>query len=527
MIRPLPWSAALLAVLAIGGCGKGGPAAAKADAHADETGGHAAPDEHAGEEHGPGEAIVLTAAAERNAGIVTENVRRGPLAAFVEVPGTVGIAPERSATVTAPVAGRIVRLFAGPGDRVARGQTLAEVRSPEIAEALVTVRAAERSVGEAEAAARSAASEYDLSRAKLRTAQAAVTRQRTLARSGLFAAGPLQEARNALNEASAERREAEAEDAAHEIVLARAERLYKDELIAKAELEAERLEHERDHIKVERLKERERIAREAFARETRTSRLGLRNEREIAEAQAQARAAALERDRAGIARKSAEAGVRSARQGLAAARASVATLRAGAGGSGDLVALTAPLSGTVTERRATLGQSVERTGDLFDIADLGEVVVTAAVPERDAAAAREGAVAEFRSPSSPGRSFRGRVTISGSAIDSKTRTLLARLRVRSDGLLLPGGSGSVRLPTVATETGLSIPESAIVGNGDERTVFVRTTEGYVAKKPRLGRALGDRREILDGLSSTDRVVVKGAFVLLTESRKEELGGHED
>lgn len=90
---------------------------------------------------GPGNAplpdvvVSLTAEAVERAGIVTAPVERGTAVGEIRLPGVVGPNAYRQVVVTPLVAGRITRVSAELGARVRRGQSLARIHSPELAEA--------------------------------------------------------------------------------------------------------------------------------------------------------------------------------------------------------------------------------------------------------------------------------------------------------------------------------------------------------------------------------------------------------
>ena len=96
-----------------------------------------------------------------------------PMERTLQLPGRLVWDEERTVRVFAPFAGRVTRLVAKPGDRVAQGQALAEMVSPEF--------------GQAGADARKA-------RADLALAQKTLERQRELAAHGVAAAKDVQQA---------------------------------------------------------------------------------------------------------------------------------------------------------------------------------------------------------------------------------------------------------------------------------------------------------------------------------------------
>ena len=83
----------------------------------------------------PDATIALTPEAVQRAGIIVVPVRTSPDGGILRVPGVVEPNAYGQVVVTPLVAGRITSVSAALGDRVSQGQTLAQVYSPELAEA--------------------------------------------------------------------------------------------------------------------------------------------------------------------------------------------------------------------------------------------------------------------------------------------------------------------------------------------------------------------------------------------------------
>ncbi|MGV3617292.1 MAG: efflux RND transporter periplasmic adaptor subunit [Fimbriimonas sp.] len=477
------------------------------------------------EEHGHEEGhIELTPEQVRIAGIQTEPATIRPMQAELTAPGVVNPTTNAVAMVTPPVAGRVVRLMATVGDTVRQGQPLAVVQSSELAQGTGAIAEAETRVLAAEAAVREAAAQVDLARSRARSAEQTLSRQRRLAKEGVFSQPSLQAAQNEVGEAQTELASARSDVAARQNLLNRAERLFAQGLVAGAEVDAAKVDLEQAKIRQERAEGRLALSERTFERESRVNRSGLLNSREIQAAEAEVRAARLEVERERIGLRSAESAVLGARRAVQNARANAAALRGGGPGGGSTVTLTAPIAGIVTERNATIGQAVERSSDLFDIQDLARVFVTASVPEREIGKVRSGATVRVTTDAAPGRSFTGTVRVVGSRLDPKTRSLPVEVLVANPGgLLRPEGFAQVSLGTGVGTPALAVPRSAIV---DENALFVQEEGKYERRTVRLGKSSGTFVEVLSGLEAGERVVVKGTFTLVSQEKKDELKGHE-
>jgi RND family efflux transporter MFP subunit len=480
------------------------------------------------EEEGHGDhaeaGVELTSEQVRIAGIETAPATVRSIREELTVPGTIQLVTDAVAMVTPPVAGRIVRLMATIGDTVEKGQSLAIVQSAELAQGTGAIAEAETAAIAADAAVRQAASQLNLAQTRLRNVEQTLARQRRLAQAGVFSQPSLQAAQNELSEAQTEHASARSERATRQNVLDRAERLFAQGLVAGAEVDQARSDLQQTQIRLERAEQRRSLAERTLQREERVGSAGLANAREIQTAEAEVRTARLEVERERIALRTAEAARAGAHRTVQNARASAAALRGGGPGGGSEVTLTAPISGVVTERKASLGQAVERSSDLFDIQNLDRVYITANVPEREMAKVRTGATVRITTDAVPGQTLEGVVRIVGSRLDPKTRSLPVQVLVpNATGRLRPEGFAKVALGTGAVRRTLGVPESAVVGG--ENAVFVAEGDHYEWREVTLGRRAGGFVEILSGLDEGERVVVKGAFTLKSQRQKGELKGH--
>ena len=106
------------------------------------------------------------------------------------------------------------------------------------------------------------------------------------------------------------------------------------------------------------------------------------------------------------------------------------SLDVGPGGA-SLYWLTAPRAGVIVERTVLAGQEVgpDRTEPLLVIADLGEVIVTADVPEDQVSMLAVGEAARVRSAAAPDRALDGRVEYVGEVVDPTRRMVDVRVRL--------------------------------------------------------------------------------------------------
>jgi membrane fusion protein, heavy metal efflux system len=497
--------------LVLFGCNKG------VEEHAHEEAGHK-------EEEAHSEDIVLTPDAAKIAGIELVTVKRMPMQAEFKVPGTVTTTAQGRALVTPPTAGKITQIYVKVGDSVKAGQPIATLQSADLTEASAGIIEAQRDVITAQAAVHEARSQIDLANAKLRTAKQVLKRQEDFAKTGAFSQPALQAAQRELGDAEADLERGKQDQVVHQAQLERAERLFKQELISRTELEQTRLEVETDKIRQRNAERRIDLAKATFEREQSILKRGLANSREVQGAEAEVRSANIEVAQAKIRLRSAQAGLTSAQKGVQAARASYGAQAGGGRASGGHVTVVAPIAGVITDREATLGQAVERTTEICEIENLRTVWVTAQVPEKHIDKVRKGSSAQISVSTFPGQTFSGIVQVLGGRLDPKSRTMPVQILVdNADGKLRAEMFASVFIGVGGSDNVLAAPRSAIV---DGKMYLAEEGGKYEEKTVELGRIKGDWVEVLSGLEEGAQVVTKGAFVLKSEKVKAELKGHE-
>ena len=80
----------------------------------------------------------------------------------------------------------------------------------------------------------------------------------------------------------------------------------------------------------------------------------------------------------------------------------------------------------------------------------------------------------------------------------------------------------VAVVSPGTVSVLSVPKDAIQSVGDRQVVYVAAADDptkFLEREVRAGRALGDRVEVLAGVSAADSVVSKGSFFLRAEAER--------
>ena len=190
---------------------------------------------------------------------------------------------------------------------------------------------------------------------------------------------------------------------------------------------------------------------------------------------------------------------------------------------GDRV-ITAPFSGWVSLRNISAGAVVNAGTEIATVSDISSIKLDFSVPETMLSVLRPGLTIDAVSAAYPEQPFRGQIATIDPVIDPNTRAVTVRARLPNpDGKLKPGMLLTVRIET-APRMSLSVPELAVVGEGDSRFVYVVGPDGTAKRRQvRTGLRQEGRIEVLEGLQPGQKVVTEGV-VKVSEGMKVRLAG---
>ena len=180
------------------------------------------------------------------------------------------------------------------------------------------------------------------------------------------------------------------------------------------------------------------------------------------------------------------------------------------------VEVTASVSGVVNERGVSLGDSVDPSTELFHIVDLSKVIVVAQVYEGDVAKVKLEQTARIAAFSYSGQDFIGKITFVGLELDPETRTLPVWFAVDNpEGKLRADMFVKAVVLLAENPDVLAVPKSAVLSEGGEKFVFVRTGDTFNRVDVQTGVEDDRNVEIKDGLVPDDEVVVQGQREIYT------------
>ena len=179
----------------------------------------------------------------------------------------------------------------------------------------------------------------------------------------------------------------------------------------------------------------------------------------------------------------------------------------------------APITGTVVERRLTVGEAVPADRTIFVIADLSSVWIDASISAKDLARVRQGQVATIVA-TDLGLTAPGRITFIRSLIGEQSRRATARIVMpNTGGAWRPGSFVTVRLEQSSANAPLAVPVSAIQTFRDWQVVFVRYGDWFEARPLTRGRSDGEWVEVLSGLKAGERFAATNSFAVKAEIGK--------
>jgi multidrug efflux pump subunit AcrA (membrane-fusion protein) len=177
----------------------------------------------------------------------------------------------------------------------------------------------------------------------------------------------------------------------------------------------------------------------------------------------------------------------------------------------DAAVVRTPVGGLVTEIAVAVGDLVGPSTGLMTVADMGTMVLQAAVNENDIGQVKIGQAAVVTPSSYPDLQINGRVT----AMDLKAKvsgnvsTFTVAIQVPNrDGKLLWGMNADAEITVMSVKNVLTLPTSAVKTSGTGTGTVTILDEGTpISWEVQLGATDGSKYELRGGLGEGDEVVV--------------------
>lgn len=173
----------------------------------------------------------------------------------------------------------------------------------------------------------------------------------------------------------------------------------------------------------------------------------------------------------------------------------------------------APIAGILEDRLVEIGSTVLPGAPVARVVDVDPLEVRAGVPERYAGEVRPGAAVEVIADRADGRTFQGRATFVGTAVDQQTRTFPIEVAIPASTGLKPGVVAHLRIQRRELGRALLIPREAVLRADEGYIVYVvtRSDDRAIVESRAVTTGSGeDGRVVIEaGLAAGDEVIVVG------------------
>lgn len=191
----------------------------------------------------------------------------------------------------------------------------------------------------------------------------------------------------------------------------------------------------------------------------------------------------------------------------------------------NLLPIIAPIAGVVIGRDLGLGEAVEPTKQIFEIADVRKMWITLQVRKEDASLVSVGQEVTFDADG-VAKPLVSRVGWISTEVDEGTRTLEVRAEVENPMASLDSESGSPERPLRAnvfgrgrilvreSEQAMTVPSDSLHFDEQGRFVFVQISPlSFEVRRVQLGIVQGNQIEVFGPISSGDLVAGHGSHLL--------------
>jgi multidrug efflux pump subunit AcrA (membrane-fusion protein) len=175
--------------------------------------------------------------------------------------------------------------------------------------------------------------------------------------------------------------------------------------------------------------------------------------------------------------------------------------------------IVAPFDSVVMRRTAEVGMLVTAGQDtLFSVEDTSRVRVQVNVPQTYAVQTRPGVGVAINVPEATSPDVEASVTRIAESVDAASRTMLAEIELENaSGRLQPGSYVQVALTMPQDGSAWTVPTNTVSMRVEGPNVAVVNDRNQVELKPvRLGRDLGSRVIVLEGIDGKERLIVNPA-----------------
>ncbi len=452
-------------------------------------------------------------------GLKTSRAEVAGSATGLQTTGKVSANPNGLVKVNSRTSGRVIRLGALPGTSVRRGQMLAVIESPELADAQAAYRRAVAELAQSQAGVKVAEASIASGKTEVQVATRNLDRQSRMARAGEFASPAVERAKSEVSTSRSALETSAAEVSRLDKLVNRLRSGIQSGVVAQRDLDRAESELTEALATKTDATTQLRLAQESLTREEEIAKQGLRNALEVDQARAQLELAKSSQRSAESRLLQARADAVRVQSSIRLARDQVNLLGGGVGG-GHVITISAPISAEVEHRFVSVGQTIATGEQLYDLLNADIVWVLADVYETDVPKVRVGQSIQVVADAYPGTIYEGEVAFIHNEVDPQTRTTQVRIVIKNPGERLKQNM-FVRVNLgVGSGNGVTVPSSAIQNDKGLDVIFVEEKAGvYRRTLVQIKGTFGDRT-VVNGVAAGRKIATSGSYQLLS------LGGSE-
>lgn len=180
----------------------------------------------------------------------------------------------------------------------------------------------------------------------------------------------------------------------------------------------------------------------------------------------------------------------------------------------ELIYITAPISGIITEVYVTKDQKLSKGKAICKITDNSKLKAVINVNEKDILKVSEDSKVKITWEAIKGREFEAKVNKIALSANPKTRSFDVEIVVdNSENILKPGTFVEVFLRTINEEDILVVDRISIIKDSAKEFVFVTDGQKAYKKVITTGMETGDKVEVTAGVMVNNKLVIEGQTLL--------------
>jgi Cu(I)/Ag(I) efflux system membrane fusion protein len=180
-----------------------------------------------------------------------------------------------------------------------------------------------------------------------------------------------------------------------------------------------------------------------------------------------------------------------------------------------------PVTGVVVTKNVQPQKYVQVGDDLYEVADVTRVWLSADIYENDLQLVKIGQPVTATCDAYPDKVFKGRITFINPFVDPSSRSMKVRIEFENINEALKAEMYLSAVIHVQLSPSLAVPASALLSTGDRQVVWVQRNPGvFEPRQVVTGFRTHDFVQIIRGVDEGETVVSSGGYLIDSESQLE-------